>query len=65
MRTANISLSAVRDYKTEKREPIPNNVEAIRRAIEETGIEFVYDQAGNPAGILVRDARITRRRAQR
>lgn len=59
---AKVSLSTVRDYETEKRKPIPNNVEAIRRAIEGAGIEFVYDRAGEPAGILVRDASIKRPR---
>jgi hypothetical protein len=30
----------------------------MRKAIEEAGIEFVFDQDGNPAGILVRGARL-------
>jgi ribosome-binding protein aMBF1 (putative translation factor) len=55
---AKVSLSTVRDYETGRRTPIPNNVEAMRRAIEEAGIELVFDEDGNPAGILVRDARI-------
>jgi hypothetical protein len=50
----------VRDYATERRNPIPNNIEAMRRAIEEAGIEFVFDRAGKPAGILVRGASIKR-----
>jgi hypothetical protein len=29
-----------------------------RRAIEEAGIEFVFDQDGKPAGILLRGARL-------
>jgi transcriptional regulator with XRE-family HTH domain len=57
-RRAKVSLSTVRDYETGKREPIPNNIEAIRRAIEDAGIQFVYDEEGKAAGILVRDARI-------
>jgi transcriptional regulator with XRE-family HTH domain len=59
-RRAKVSLSTVRDYETEKRNPIPNNIEAIRRAIEEAGIELVYDPSGVPAGILVRGATISR-----
>jgi hypothetical protein len=35
---------------TGRRTPITNNVEAMRRAIEEAGIEFVFDQEGRPAG---------------
>jgi hypothetical protein len=50
----------VRDYETERRNPIPNNIEAMRRAIEEVGIEFVFDRDGVPAGILLRGARINR-----
>jgi hypothetical protein len=49
-----VSLSTVRDHETGKRAPIPNNVAAIRRAIEEAGIELVFDQQGRPAGILLR-----------
>jgi predicted transcriptional regulator len=63
-RRARVSLSTVRDYETSRRRPIANNIEAIRRAIEEAGIEFVYDRAGNPAGILVRNARIAGRRSE-
>jgi ribosome-binding protein aMBF1 (putative translation factor) len=55
---AKVSLSTIRDYETGKREPIPNNVEAMERAIREAGIEFLYDVEGNPAGILVRGARL-------
>jgi hypothetical protein len=48
----------VRDYETSRRTPIPNNIEAMRRAIEDEGIEFVYDEKGKAAGILVRGARL-------
>jgi len=37
------------------------NVEAMRKAIEKAGIEFVFDEEGKPAGIFVRGARITGR----
>ena len=57
-RRAKVSLSTVRDYETARRNPIPNNVEAMRRAIEEAGIELVFDQDGKPAGILLRGARL-------
>ena len=55
---ANISLSTVRDFETEKRVPIPNNVDAMRRALEKAGIEFLFDDKGNPTGIKQRGARI-------
>jgi hypothetical protein len=51
-----VSLSTVRDYETGRRTPIPNNVEAMERAIREAGIQFVFDTNGAPAGILVRAA---------
>ena len=37
------------------------NVEAMRKAIEKAGIEFVFDEEGKSAGIFVRGARITGR----
>jgi hypothetical protein len=51
-------LSTVRDYETRRRTPIPNNVDAMRRALQEAGIRFVFDLDGNPAGIVVRGARL-------
>jgi hypothetical protein len=33
----------------------------MRKAIEEAGIEFVFDEEGKPAGILVRGAKIANR----
>ena len=51
-RSANISLSTVRDFETGTRTPIANNIAAMRRAIEEAGIEFADDDreaVGNPA----------------
>ena len=58
---AKVSLSTVRDYETGRRTPIPNNVEAMRKAIEKAGIEFVFDEEGKPAGIFVRGAPIAGR----
>jgi transcriptional regulator with XRE-family HTH domain len=55
---AKVSLSTVRDYEAARRNPIPNNIDAMRRAFQEAGIEFVFDRDGNPAGILVRGARL-------
>jgi predicted transcriptional regulator len=55
---AGVSLSTVHDFEAGRRTPIPNNVEAIRRAIEEAGIELVFNKDGNPAGVLVRGSRI-------
>jgi hypothetical protein len=45
-----VSLSTIRDFETGVRTPIANNIGAMRRAIEDAGIEFV-DDAGEAAGI--------------
>lgn len=47
---ANVSLSTVRDFEAGARTPIANNISAMTRAIEETGIEFV-EENGVAVGI--------------
>ncbi len=37
---AKVSLSTVRDFEKRRRTPIPNNLDAMRRALEAAGIEF-------------------------
>lgn len=49
-RRASVSLSTIRDFETRTRTPIANNIAAMRRAIEEAGLEFV-DEDGNGVGI--------------
>lgn len=36
-----VSISTIRDYETEKRQPIANNLAAIRAALEAAGVQFV------------------------
>lgn len=50
---AKVGLSTLRDFEAEKRSPIANNVEAIRRALEGAGIDFI-DEVGRK-GVAVRD----------
>jgi DNA-binding transcriptional regulator YiaG len=38
---AGVSLSTVRDFEKGRRDPIPNNLKAIRAALEARGIAFV------------------------
>jgi transcriptional regulator with XRE-family HTH domain len=45
-----VSLSTIRDFETRARSPIANNIAAMRRAIEEAGIEFL-DEDGKAVGI--------------
>jgi transcriptional regulator with XRE-family HTH domain len=47
---AGVSLSTVRDFENAHRIPIPNNLNALRRAIETAGIEFL-EENGEAVGI--------------
>jgi ribosome-binding protein aMBF1 (putative translation factor) len=46
---ASVSLSTVRDFEKGRRVPIPNNLTAMKAALESTGIAFVDD--GGTSGI--------------
>src|SRR4051812_14905135 len=46
---AKVSLSTIRDFELEDREPIANNVEAIQRVFEGEGIAFT-SEPGGPSG---------------
>lgn len=48
---AKVSLSTVRDFEIEDRDPIANNVEAIQRAFEAEGFAF-SSEPGGPRGFL-------------
>ena len=50
-RRAGVSLSTVRDFEKGRRVPIRNNLEAMRRALEEAEIAFVNGEDGKPIGI--------------
>jgi transcriptional regulator with XRE-family HTH domain len=52
-RRAGVGLSTVRDFENGERTPIPNNLAAIRRAVESAGIRLVFDDNGNATGLTV------------
>jgi transcriptional regulator with XRE-family HTH domain len=52
---ASVSLATIQLFETNKREPIPNNLAAIRRALESAGIEFISAKNGKGVGVRLRE----------
>jgi ribosome-binding protein aMBF1 (putative translation factor) len=48
---ASVGISTVRDFEAGRRQPIENNVKAMRRAIEDAGINLVFRADGSAEGI--------------
>jgi transcriptional regulator with XRE-family HTH domain len=46
-----IGLSTVADFENDKREPWPDNLTAIRWALEEAGVEFIPARSGKGVGV--------------
>jgi transcriptional regulator with XRE-family HTH domain len=51
-RKANVSLRTIAAFERGEQEPRPNNLIAIRRAVEAGGIRLLFDKNGTAAGIL-------------
>lgn len=51
---ARVSLSTVKDFESGKREPMVNNLDAMRRAIDAAGVQLVF-RKGRPVGIAIVD----------
>jgi transcriptional regulator with XRE-family HTH domain len=52
---ANVSLATIQFFETNKREPIQNNLTAIRRALEDAGVEFIPARSGKGVGVRLRE----------
>ena len=53
---ARVATNTVYGFESGQRTLTRNNLAALRRVIEEAGIQLVFDRAGAAAGIVRRDA---------
>jgi transcriptional regulator with XRE-family HTH domain len=53
--SAKIALPTVKRYETGTRTPIPAIMVAIRRALEDAGIEFIPAKSGKGVGVRLRN----------
>jgi DNA-binding XRE family transcriptional regulator len=52
---AAVSVSTVADFENGRRLPIPNNLAAIRRALEDAGVKFLNAGKSGGAGVRLRE----------
>jgi transcriptional regulator with XRE-family HTH domain len=55
---ANVAKNTVHLFEAGLRNPTPNNIAALRRAIEAGGIRLLFDETGAATGIAREGARI-------
>jgi transcriptional regulator with XRE-family HTH domain len=55
---ANVAKNTVHLFEAGLRQPTPNNLAALRRALEVEGIKLLFDESGAAAGIARQGARI-------
>ncbi|MGH8500109.1 MAG: helix-turn-helix domain-containing protein [Methylococcales bacterium] len=51
-----VGLSTIKDFESGKRQPIANNVSAIKSALEAVGMRFGEDTVSGPIGSLTAGA---------
>ena len=52
---ADIGRATIRRFEAGRRTPIPNNLAAIRRALEDGGVEFIPAKGGKGVGVRLRE----------
>jgi predicted transcriptional regulator len=52
---AGVAMATVQFFEAGKRDPIPNNLSAIRRALEEAGVEFIPAKNGKGVGVRLKE----------
>ena len=55
-RNASVGNSTVRDFEKGRRVPQDDNLTAIRRALEDAGVEFIPAKSGKGVGVRMREA---------
>lgn len=55
-KTAGVSRATLAEFEGGRRMPIPNNIDAIRRALETAGVIFLDDNGEGPGVRLRRDS---------
>ena len=50
-----VGLSTVAEFENDKREPWSENLDAMRRALEAAGVEFIPAKGGKGVGVRLRE----------
>ena len=58
-KAANTALSTVKDYEGARRNPMPNNLAAMKAALEATGIAFFDDEGSSGLMIKKRERQLS------
>jgi transcriptional regulator with XRE-family HTH domain len=56
-KAATLGLSTIKNFESDRRDTTPANLNAIRRALEDAGIEFIPAKVGKGVGVRMREDR--------